>query len=150
MTTTQFNTELKNLLTSSDNITFENMTPEQFKVKLEAQRVRTAPSFEKKLKRNDGIKVKDSVTGSVIYRPTYDQYYRVFINDVLKNIQSGGFDYCFKWYQIKELLRFHKYTLQCEMVRESSGAHDIYFIVSLLENWQEIEKNILPEPTVEN
>ena len=117
--TTQLNTELKDLLTTSDRISFENMTQEQFAVKLEAQRLRTTPSSKKRLKRNDGIRARDSTTDAVVYKPTHDQYYRIFINDILSNIRSGGTDYCFKWYQVKELLRFHKHTLICKMVRES-------------------------------
>lgn len=144
--TTQFNTELKDLLATSDRISFEYMTPEQFKVKLEAQRLRTTPSSKKRLKRNDGIRTRDSTTDTVIYKPTHDQYYRIFINDILRNIRSGGTDYCFKWYQVKELLRFHKHTLICKMVRENQSARGIYFQVSLLNDWRKIEKNINPEP----
>ena len=105
--TTQLNTELKDLLSTSDRISFENMTQEQFAVKLAAQRLRTTPSSKKRLKRNDGIRARDSTTDAVVYKPTHDQYYRIFINDILSNIRSGGTDYCFKWYQVKELLRFH-------------------------------------------
>lgn len=144
--TTQFNTELKDLLTTADRISFENMTPEQFKVKLEAQRLRTTPSTQKKLKRNDGIRTRDSTTDAVVYKPTHDQYYRIFINDILRNIRSGGTDYCFRWHQVKELLRFHKHTLICEMVRENKSARGIYFQVSLPNDWRKIEKNIKPEP----
>ena len=120
--TKQLNTELKDLLATSDRISFENMTQEQFAVKLAAQRLRTTPSSKKRLKRNDGIRARDSTTDSVVYKPTHDQYYRIFINDILSNIQSGGTDYCFKWYQVKELLRFHKHTLICKMVKESTSA----------------------------
>ena len=48
--TTQLNTELKDLLPTSDRISFENMTQEQFAVKLAAQRLRTTPSSKKRLK----------------------------------------------------------------------------------------------------
>lgn len=143
--TTQLNTELKDLLATSDHISFENMTQEQFAVKLEAQRLRTTPSSKKRLKRNDGIRARDSTTDAVVYKPTHDQYYRIFINDILSNIRSGGTDYCFKWYQVKELLRFHKRTLICKMVKESTSARGIYFKVSLPNDWRKIEKNIIPE-----
>lgn len=65
--TTQFNTELKDLLATADHVSFEHMTPEQFKVKLEAQRLRTTPSSKKKLKKNDGIRAMDSTTDAVAY-----------------------------------------------------------------------------------
>ncbi len=143
--TTQLNRNFKDLLTTSDRISFENMTQEQFAVKLAAQRLRTTPSSKKRLKRNDGIRARDSTTDAVVYKPTHDQYYRIFINDILSNIRSGGTDYCFKWYQVKELLRFHKHTLICKMVKESMSARDIYFKVSLPNDWRKIEKNIIPE-----
>ena len=50
--TKQLNTELKDLLATSDRISFENITQEQFAVKLAAQRLRTTPSSKKRLKRN--------------------------------------------------------------------------------------------------
>ena len=81
--TKQLNTELKDLLATSDRISFENITQEQFAVKLAAQRLRTTPSSKKRLKRNDGIRARDSTTDAVVYKPTHDQYYRIFINDIL-------------------------------------------------------------------
>lgn len=146
MIKTQFNTAFKDLMEVSQYTKFENMTPEQFKVVLETQRLHTTPSLRKTLRRNDGIRTRDSTTDSVIYTPTQDQYYRIFINDILRNIQSGGTDYCFRWYQVKELLRFHKHTLQCRIIRENNNKLDFYFEVCLPNNWQEIEKNIKPEP----
>lgn len=38
--------------------------------------------------------------------PTTYEYYRKFINDVLRNIRNGETDYCYELYQIRELLRF--------------------------------------------
>ena len=51
--TTQLNTELKDLLATSDRISFENMTQEQFAVKLAAQRLRTThySFFKEKIKK---------------------------------------------------------------------------------------------------
>lgn len=38
--------------------------------------------------------------------PTTYEYYRKFINDILRNIRRGKTDYCYELYQIRELLRF--------------------------------------------
>lgn len=38
--------------------------------------------------------------------PSTYEYYRRFINDVLRNIRNGNVDYVFRLYQIQELLRF--------------------------------------------
>lgn len=40
------------------------------------------------------------------------QSYCQFINDILRNIRSGQVDYCYYIYQIMDLLRFHRDTLQ--------------------------------------
>ena len=133
---TQFNTELKDLLSTTDNLKFENMTQEQFQLKLETQRLRTTSTSDDKLKTNNGIKKKDDHTQLPTYQPTQDQYYRIFINDILRNIRSGGTDYCYRWYQVKELLRFHKHSLQCRMAREYGNPRNYYFIVSLSDNWR--------------
>lgn len=133
---TQFNTELRDLFSTVDNLEFENMTQEEFQLKLEAQRLRTTSTSNDKLKKNDGVRKKNDYTGLFDYNPTQDQYYRIFINDILRNIRSGGTDYCFRWYQVKELLRFHKKSLQCRMVRENGNSRVYYFIVSLPHNWQ--------------
>lgn len=133
---TQFNTELQDLLPIVDNLKFENMTQEQFQLKLEVQRLRTTSTSDDKLKKNDGIRKKDDCTKLFTYNPTQDQYYRIFINDILRNIRSGGADYCYRWYQVKELLRFHKHSLQCRMVRENGNSRVYYFIVSLQSNWR--------------
>ena len=35
------------------------------------------------------------------------QSYCAYINDILRNIRKGGYDYCYYGYQIVELLKFH-------------------------------------------
>lgn len=119
------NNSISSLLYTGDNLPFFKMTDVQFQRKLEIQRLKTTSILKNKLGTNDGI------FADGLYMPTNDQYYRVFINDVLSNIRNGNIDFCYKWYQIKELLKFHKSNLECHLRYYNDDSDNYYFTVQL-------------------
>lgn len=119
------NNSTSSLLYTGDNLPFFKMTDLQFQRKLEIQRLKTTSILKNKLGTNDGI------FADGLYMPTNDQYYRVFINDVLSNIRNGNIDFCYKWYQIKELLKFHKSNLECHLRHYNDDSDSYYFTVQL-------------------
>ncbi|MFR2774852.1 MAG: hypothetical protein ACLTBR_03365 [Anaerostipes sp.] len=116
--------EIFNIKSLNDS-DFGNMTQKQFQTKLELLRLYTTQTPAKKLTPHNGINQNGK------YQSTSDQYYRIFINDILRNIRSGEIDYCFHWYQICELIRFHKDNLNCRLHRDPHGTADCYFSVWL-------------------
>lgn len=44
------------------------------------------------------------------------QQYCAFINDILRNIESGQIDYCYFIYQILDLLKFHRNDLKTKYI----------------------------------
>lgn len=65
---------------------------------------------------------KSYYCGSEYHGKTQYQSYCDFINDILKNIRSGGLDYCYYIYQIADLLRY-------EPNLKSKWEPDGYFLI---------------------
>ena len=54
------------------------------------------------------------ILGGVYDGDTQFEYFRTFINDILRNIRKGKIDYCFNYEHIKELLKYERDNLMAE------------------------------------
>ena len=57
---------------------------------------------------------KSHLLGGEYHGDTQFEYFRTFINDILRNIRKGKTDYCFNYEQIKELLKYERENLAAE------------------------------------
>lgn len=107
---------------------FLDISPTDFQKIFQDQKSETQQTKVIKQKKNipsGGIFQNDE------YYPTQAQFYNRFIRSVLKEIEHGKKDFCFKWYQIQELLKFHPFDLQCKLHHYDGNHGEYYFEVYL-------------------
>lgn len=89
-------------------------TNEKWKEEFEIMKLITIPTSETKMSgkysRESGFWNEESM--GTYYGATNWQDYCKYINDVLSNIRANQVDYCYYFYQIADLLRFHLNELQ--------------------------------------
>lgn len=89
-------------------------TNEKWEEEFEIMKLITIPTSETKMSgkysRESGFWNEESMR--TYYGATNWQDYCKYINDVLSNIRANQVDYCYYFYQIADLLRFHLNELQ--------------------------------------
>lgn len=94
----------------------ESYTNEKWKKEFEIMRLTTTPTKERKMNgkysKESGYWNEDTM-GTYHGSTNYQDYCR-YINDVLSSIRANQVDYCYYFYQIADLLRFHKDELKAE------------------------------------
>ena len=90
------------------------LTDQAWQILFESFRSTTISSSDRKMRKswNEG-----KHSGEFYGVPNY-QYYVLTINDILRNIRSGGSDYCYYTYQICDLLKFEKSRLRSQYLPE--------------------------------
>lgn len=90
------------------------------------------------IQKNKSLKRKDCIIINTIFQN--DDYYfnqfetsNHFIYEILKELETGNIDFCFKWSQIKELLKFHPFDLECKL-HYYDGNHGKYYFEVYLKN----------------
>lgn len=108
----------------------DNLTDKEWQQQLAFKKLYITP-YDKKHTRMGGkysrecTKTQNHSNEDKIYDGVTNwQSYCSYINDVLKNIRSGGVDYCYFAYQIFDLLKFHYNDLKTKY-------HDGYWEVWL-------------------
>ena len=105
--------ELK-LLSNTDGRPREGLTDQSWQNEFMILRTITIPSLKSSMGgkyAKESNKWNEEIWGQYCGMTNYQEYC-AFINDVLRTIRSGQVDYCYFIYQITDLLKFHKDTLQ--------------------------------------
>lgn len=107
---------------------FLDISPDEFQKIFQDEKLSHQKS--KYIKDSKNIHIREMIQNGN-YSPTQFQFYNSFIKNVLREIEKGMVEYCFKWYQIQELLKFHPYDLQCDLLYYDGNHGKYYFEVSL-------------------